>query len=116
MFLMYVATVSDNLHNLAVISLMILSIFVMGIGWMPLINSDQNIFQKYIFPNWKIYLLLVTILVGIFIFTPSHWRYDMNDKYIEENSKLRQELRDMTLEYNKCVMGRGEYSASYDQN
>lgn len=114
MFLAYIANVSDNLHNFAAIALIIAGFSVVW-GWLPLFDSNKNIFQTYILPNAKKILLVLGIIFAIFLLTPSNWRHNMDMQYIEENSKLRQEINDITRELNACEMERGKY-ASYDQN
>ena len=112
MFLAYVANVSDNLHNFSAIALMIIGFSAIW-GWLPLFDSNKNVFQTYILPNIRKILLVVGILLAIFLFTPSSWRHSMDMQYIEENSQLRQEINDITRQLNACEMKRGKY-ANYD--
>ena len=115
MFLVYVASISDNLHNFASIALIIASFSFITLGWMPLFDGKQNIFQAYILPNIKKILVVVGIIFAIFLLTPSNWKHSMDTQYIEENSKLRQEINNITRELNACEMRRGKY-ACYDEN
>lgn len=115
MFLVYVASISDNLHNFASIVLIIAGFSFITLGWMPLFDGKQNIFKRYIFPNIRKILVVVGIIFAIFLLTPSNWKHSMDTKYIEENSKLRQEINDITRELNACEMKRGKY-AYYDEN
>ena len=113
-FLVYVASISDNLHNFASIALAIIGFSVIW-GWIPLFDSNKNIFQAYILPNIRKILVVVGIIFAIFLFTPSNWKHSMDMQYIEENGKLRQEINDITRELNACEMKRGKY-AYYDEN
>ena len=115
MFLVYVASISDNLHNFASIALIIAGFSVIILGWMPLFDDKRNTFNTYIFPNIKKILVAVGIIFAIFLLTPSNWKHSMDMQYIEENSKLRQEINDITRELNACEMRRGKY-ACYDEN
>ena len=115
MFLVYVASISDNLHNFASTALIIAGFSVL-LGWMPLLfDSNITIFKAYILPNIKKILVAVGIIFAIFLLTPSNWKHSMDMQYIEENSKLRQEINSITRELNACEMKRGKYSY-YDEN
>ena len=115
MFLVYVASISDNLHNFASIALVIAGFSFIILGWMPIFDDKLNTFNTYIFPNIKKILVAVGIIFAIFLLTPSYWKHSMDTQYIEENNKLRQEINDITRELNACEMRRGKY-ACYDEN
>lgn len=115
MFLVYVASISDNLHNFASIALIIAGFSLIILSWMPLFDGEQNIFKSYIFPNIKKILVAVGIIFAIFLLTPSNWKHSMDMQYIEENSKLRQEINNITRELDACEMKRGGYTC-YDEN
>jgi len=108
MFLAYIANVSDNLHNFAAVALFI-GLFTFMWSFIPLMG-ERTIFDKYVVPNAKYIVAAVVVLFVVFLFTPSSWRHDMDMQYIQENSQLRRELNDMTIQLQKCEMKRGCYS------
>lgn len=114
-FLVYIASISDNLHNFASIALIIAGFSFIILGWTPLFDDKRNTFNAYIFPNIKKILVVLGIIFAIFMLTPSDWKHSMDTQYIEENSKLRQEINNITQELNTCAMRRGKYSC-YDEN
>ena len=59
MFLVYVASISDNLHNFASIALIIAGFSFIILGWMPIFDDKRNTFNTYIFPNIKNYLFII---------------------------------------------------------
>ena len=114
MFLAFIASISDNLHNFASIALIIAG-FSFIWGWMPLFDCNSNIFQVYILPNIRKILVVVGIIFAIFLLTPSNWKHSMDLQYMDENHKLRQEINELTIQLNACEMKRGKY-AYYDEN
>ena len=114
MFLAYVANISDNLHTFASTALFI-GCFLFLWSWMPVsFNDGSTIFEKYVKPHLKEIALAIAVLFVVFLFTPSNWRHEMDMQYIQENSKLRSELNDITIQLNACEMKRGKY-ARYDE-
>ena len=109
MFLAYIANISDNLHNFASIALIIAG-FSLVWGWLPLFDSNKNVFQTYILPNIRKILVVVGIIFAIFLLTPSNWKHSMDLQYMDENNKLRQEINDITIQLNACEMKRGKYA------
>ena len=109
MFMVYIANVSDNIHSFASISLFI-GFFMLLWSWMPVsISEGGSIFEKYIKPNTKYVGIGLGVLFLLYLLTPSNWKLDMDSHYIQENTQLRAQLNDITLQLSQCEMKRGCY-------
>ena len=96
MVLLYLASISNNIHLMSGIFTTILTgILLLFFGLYISVDCD-NTAKEHIKKIAVKLLIVYAIFAACFVLTPSNYKYDLDTKYIQKNSEL--ELKVMQLE------------------